>query len=106
MLGCFSSSQPGVGCPVRGGTPVNDGDDMARSAQIGIMGQLSSYTGKQGAWDEFEKSGFFYPPLPEITNMDMEPPVKPGPGGLCGLYAGRDETAVSRLAYRIIASRG
>jgi hypothetical protein len=54
---------------------------MARSTQIGIMGQLSSYTGKQVTWDEFEKSGFFYPPLPENVSMDMEPPVKPGPDG-------------------------
>ncbi|MDR3717827.1 MAG: Gfo/Idh/MocA family oxidoreductase [Bryobacteraceae bacterium] len=71
---------------IRTGKPVNNGDYMARSTQIGIMGQLSSYTGKQVTWDEFEKSGFFYPPLPENVNMDMEPPVKPGPDGIYPVF--------------------
>ena len=71
---------------IRSGNPVNNGDYMARSTQIGIMGQLSSYTGKQVTWDEFEKSGFFYPPLPENVNMDMEPPVKPGPDGIYPVF--------------------
>jgi predicted dehydrogenase len=71
---------------IRSGKPVNNGDYMARSTQIGIMGQLSSYTGKQVTWDEFEKSGFFYPPLPENVNMDMEPPVKPGPDGIYPVF--------------------
>jgi hypothetical protein len=71
---------------IRTGKPVNNGDYMARSTQIGIMGQLSSYTGKQVTWDEFEKSGFFYPPLPENVNIDMEPPVKPGPDGIYPVF--------------------
>ena len=71
---------------IRTGKPVNNGEYMARSTQIGIMGQLSSYTGKQVTWDEFEKSGFFYPPLPEDVNMDMEPPVKPGPDGIYPVF--------------------
>jgi predicted dehydrogenase len=71
---------------IRSGKPVNNGDYMARSTQIGIMGQLSSYTGKQVTWDEFEKSGFFYPPLPENVSMDMEPPVKPGPDGIYPVF--------------------
>lgn len=71
---------------IRSGNPVNNGDYMARSTQIGIMGQLSSYTGKQVTWDEFEKSDFFYPPLPEDVNMDMEPPVKPGPDGIYPVF--------------------
>jgi myo-inositol 2-dehydrogenase / D-chiro-inositol 1-dehydrogenase len=71
---------------IRSGKPVNNGEYMARSTQIGIMGQLSSYTGKQVTWDEFEKSGFFYPPLPENVSMDMEPPVKPGPDGIYPVF--------------------
>jgi predicted dehydrogenase len=71
---------------IRSGKPVNNGDYMARSTQIGIMGQLSSYTGKQVTWDQFEKSDFFYPPLPENVNMDMEPPVKPGPDGIYPVF--------------------
>ncbi len=71
---------------IRSGNPVNNGEYMARSTQIGIMGQLSSYTGKQVTWDEFEKSDFFYPPLPENVNMEMEPPVKPGPDGIYPVF--------------------
>ena len=71
---------------IRSGHPVHNGDYMARSTQIGIMGQLSSYTGKQVTWDEFEKSDFAYPPLPENVNMDMEPPVKPGPDGIYPVF--------------------
>lgn len=71
---------------IRTGKPVNNGEYMSRSTQIGIMGQLSSYTGKRVTWDEFEKSSFFYPPLPENVNMDMEPPVKPGPDGIYPVF--------------------
>ena len=66
---------------IRTGKPVNNGDYMARSTQIGLIGQLSSYTGKEVTWDQFDHSSFFYPPLPENVTMDMEPPVKPGPDG-------------------------
>lgn len=71
---------------IRSGRPLNNGDYMARSTQIGIMGQLSSYTGKQVTWDQFEKSEFFYPPLPENVSMDMEPPVRPGPDGIYPVF--------------------
>ncbi|MGD0580157.1 MAG: Gfo/Idh/MocA family oxidoreductase [Bryobacteraceae bacterium] len=67
---------------IRTGKPVNNGDYMARSTQIGIMGQFSSYTGQEVTWDQLDKSDFFYPPLPEDVNMDMEPPVKLGPDGI------------------------
>jgi len=71
---------------IRAAKPVNNGDYMARSTQIGVIGQVSSYTGQQVLWDEFEKSGFFYPPLPENVNRDMEPPVQPGPDGIYPVF--------------------
>jgi predicted dehydrogenase len=67
---------------IRTGKSVNNGDYMGRSTQIGIIGQFSSYTGKEVTWEQFDKSDFFYPPLPENVNMDMEPPVKQGPDGI------------------------
>jgi predicted dehydrogenase len=66
---------------IRTGKPVNNGDYMVRSTQIGLLGQFSCYTGKEVTWDEFSKSGFFYPPLPQNVSADMEPPVSPGPDG-------------------------
>jgi myo-inositol 2-dehydrogenase / D-chiro-inositol 1-dehydrogenase len=66
---------------IRTSKPVNSGDYMVRSTTIGIMGQLSCYTGQQVTWDQFEQSGFFYPPLPEDVSMETEPPVRPGPDG-------------------------
>ena len=66
---------------IRSGKPVNAGDYMARSTMIGIMGQLSCYTGKEITWDHINTSDFAYPPLPQDCHDGMEPPVKPGPNG-------------------------
>ncbi len=66
---------------IRSGTPVNDGDYMARSTLMTVMGQLSCYTGKEVAWDAVHASDFAYDPLPELCRDTMEPPVRPGPEG-------------------------
>ncbi len=66
---------------IRSGTPLNNGSYMARSTLIGIMGQISCYTGKEVTWDQIIKSNFAYPPKPEDCRDDMEPPTKPGPDG-------------------------
>jgi len=71
---------------IRTSRPVNNGDYMVRSTQIGLIGQFSCYTGKQVTWDEFEKSQFYYPPLPESVTADVEPPVKPGPDGIYPVF--------------------
>jgi len=66
---------------IRSGNPINCGDYMARSTMIGVMGQISCYTGKEVSWDEVMASDFFYPPKPEACHDGMEPPTKPGPNG-------------------------
>lgn len=66
---------------IRSGKPVNNGDYMARSTMVGVMGQISCYTGKEVTWDQINNSDFYYPPKPEDCRDDMEPPVKPGPDG-------------------------
>jgi hypothetical protein len=71
---------------IRSGQVVNNGDYMARSTQIGLLGQFSCYTGSQVTWQEFEESEFFYPPLPENVSMDMEPPVKPDADGIYPVF--------------------
>lgn len=71
---------------IRSGKPVNNGDFMARSTLIGIMGQLSCYTGKEITWDQINDSDFAYLPKPEDCHDGMEPPVKPGPNGSYPVY--------------------
>jgi predicted dehydrogenase len=66
---------------IRAGKPVNNGDYMARSTLITIMGQISCYTGREVTWEQASSSDFFYPPKPEDCHDGMEPPVTLGPDG-------------------------
>jgi len=66
---------------IRSGKPVNNGDYMARSTMMGVMGQISCYTGKEVTWEQVNQSDFYYPPKPEDCRDDMEPPVKAGADG-------------------------
>ena len=66
---------------IRAGTPINNGDYMARSTLIAIMGQISCYTGKEVTWEQINQSNFAYAPKPEECRDGMEPPTKPGPNG-------------------------
>ena len=66
---------------IRSGEPVNNGDYMARSTMIGVMGQLSCYTGEEMTWERAYNSDFAYAPRPEACHDGMEPPVVPGPDG-------------------------
>ncbi|MBN1817976.1 MAG: Gfo/Idh/MocA family oxidoreductase [Sedimentisphaerales bacterium] len=61
---------------IRSGNPVNNGDYMANSTLITIMGQLSCYTGKEFTWDKINQSEFYYPPRPQECRDDMDPPSK------------------------------
>jgi len=71
---------------IRSGRPINNGDYMARSTLIGIMGQISCYTGKEVTWEQISKSDFYFPPKPEECRVDMEPPVKLGADGSYPVY--------------------
>jgi myo-inositol 2-dehydrogenase / D-chiro-inositol 1-dehydrogenase len=66
---------------IRSGNPVNNGDYMARSTMIGVMGQISCYTGEEVTWERVNKSDFAYAPKPEDCHDGMEPPVKPDTNG-------------------------
>ncbi len=66
---------------IRAGNPVNNGDYMARSTMVGVMGQISCYTGKEVKWEQINRSEFYYPPRPEDCRDDMEPPAKAGAHG-------------------------
>jgi hypothetical protein len=43
---------------------------------MGIMGQISCYTGKEVTWEQVTASDFYFAPKPEEVRADMEPPAK------------------------------
>jgi hypothetical protein len=55
---------------------------MAQSTLLGIMGQISCYTGREVTWERVTSSDFYFPPRPEEVRPDMEPPTRPGPDGV------------------------
>lgn len=71
---------------IRSGEPVNNGDYMARSTMMGIMGQISCYTGEEITWERISKSDFAYAPKPEDCHDEMEPPVLPEASGSYPVY--------------------
>jgi hypothetical protein len=71
---------------IRSGEPINSGDYMARSTLIGVIGQLSCYTGKEVTWEQGSASDFYFAPRPEQVRGDMEPPVKPDAGGVYPVF--------------------
>jgi hypothetical protein len=66
---------------IRSGEPVNNGDYMARSTMICVMGQISCYTGEEITWERINRSDFSYAPNPEDCHDGMEPPVVAGADG-------------------------
>jgi len=71
---------------LRNGKVINNGDYMAKSTLMTIMGQISCYTGKEITWEQINASDFHFPPKPEDCRMDMEPPTKKGPDGSYPVY--------------------
>jgi len=61
---------------IRSGKPVNNGNYMVPSTMIGVMGQISCYTGKEVTLEQMKKSDYYYPPKPEECHDGMEPPSK------------------------------
>jgi predicted dehydrogenase len=67
---------------VRAGKPLNCGDYMTRSTLVGIMGQMSCYSGKEITWEQVSKSDYFIPPKPDACTWDMEAPTKADANGV------------------------
>jgi predicted dehydrogenase len=66
---------------LRAGKRINNGDYMARSTLIGIMGQISCYSGKEVTWEQVSNSEFCFLPRPEDVRAGMEPPTSPDAAG-------------------------
>ena len=60
---------------IREGKPYNSGSYMNDSTLIGVMGQMTSYTGKPIKWEEAQNSNLRYGPAPEESNFDTQPPT-------------------------------
>ena len=62
---------------IRKGEPVYDGDYMANSTMLAIMGRMVAYTGKTITWEEAMNSEETLGPDVTTYNWDMEIPVPP-----------------------------
>ncbi len=67
---------------IRAGQPLNSGAYMAQSTLIGIMGQLSCYSGQEVTWKQVTESDYCIAPKPEECTWDMDPPTKPDADGV------------------------
>ncbi len=66
----------------RVGKVINIGEYMVRSTLMGIMGQVSCYSGKEVTWEQISASELCFLPKPEKCRIDMEPPVKLDANGI------------------------
>jgi predicted dehydrogenase len=60
---------------VRNGKPINDGDWMAHSTMMAIMGRMAAYTGQEITWEEACNSQERL--VPETLDWNMKLPVAP-----------------------------
>lgn len=71
---------------IRAGRRIDSSDYMIRATLMGIMGQLSCYTGKEIAWEQINASDFYFEPKPEAVHAKMEAPVLPGEDGVYPVF--------------------
>jgi len=60
---------------IREGKPLNDGDRMASSTLLAIMGRMAAYTGQEISWEMAVNSKEQL--VPEKLDWDMKLPVPP-----------------------------
>ena len=65
---------------IRSGKPINDGDWMAHSTLVGIMGRMSAYTGQEVTWEQAMNSQETLVPDPLAWNMKLDIAPMPMPG--------------------------
>jgi myo-inositol 2-dehydrogenase / D-chiro-inositol 1-dehydrogenase len=65
---------------IRAGKVINNGDYMANSTMLAVLGQIVCYTGQQLGWRKALNSDFAFQPVD--CDFNTEPPVWPGEDGL------------------------
>ena len=65
---------------IRRGEPVNDGERMATSTMLAIMGRMAAYSGRQITWEEAMQSEERRFPEKLSWNMAYDPPPLARPG--------------------------
>jgi predicted dehydrogenase len=65
---------------IRSGKPINDGDRMAKSTLLGIMGRQAAYTGQQLTWEQILDSKLVLVPEIKDWNSKVEPEPMAMPG--------------------------
>jgi len=65
---------------IRRGTPINDGERMARSSLAGIMGRMAAYSGQEITWEQMLKSQENLFPANLDWNMSLPIPPMSLPG--------------------------
>ena len=64
---------------IRAGKPINNGDSMAKSTLMVIMGRMATYTGQSITWDMAMKSQEdLTPPAYEFGSLPVAPVARPG----------------------------
>jgi predicted dehydrogenase len=60
---------------IRAGKPINDGDRMANSTMMAIMGRMAAYTGQEVTWERAINSQEVL--VPEHLDWNMKLPIAP-----------------------------
>ena len=64
---------------IRAGKPMNEGELMANSTMLAILGRMVGYSGQTLTWEEAINSPIVQGPSLEQYNWDLEWPVSPVP---------------------------
>ena len=65
---------------IRSGQPINDGEWMAHSTLMGIMGRMAAYTGQEVTWEQAMNSQEKLVPDPLDWKMKLDFPPMAMPG--------------------------
>ncbi|MGL5097790.1 MAG: Gfo/Idh/MocA family protein [Planctomycetia bacterium] len=64
---------------IRAGKPINDGESMAKSSLVGIMGRMATYTGQTVTWEQaMNSTEDLTPPVLEFGSTPIPPIAIPG----------------------------